>query len=355
MSMPYTVGQSPGRRRPPKILLALGWEAILLVLAVVTTGLVAAQGPGLNVMGNPGTFYRTATLGLLAVGFALSLRTATPNLAVAAVAGTAGIVFATLIDGGLPAIVAGLLAVLASLVFGLILGVIVGLTSAPSWAVTIGGFALLQAVGAVIQEVPGTIVVPGLSSPSLGMAITWLLVFVIISIGGGVIWQIPAVRALLGVNRSPVDPVRFHGKRLAGALAGLGGSSLLAGLSGVVLVSYLGASSPTLDNDRLALAIGAALLGGVSVFGARGGIAGTVLAVWLLSAAQLGLDLEGAPRWVGQGLLAGLAVVVGVLVSRVLEAIAGPDGPPAAGPVAPVGAPLPVQPQPVSPGGTALP
>lgn len=72
------------------------------------------------------------------------------------------------------------------------------------------------------------------------------------------------------------------------------------------------------------LAAGAAVLGGVSVFGGRGGIAGTVLATALLVFANLGLLQEGAPRWVTFYVPAGVAILVGVGVSRLLEGLSGP-------------------------------
>jgi ribose/xylose/arabinose/galactoside ABC-type transport system permease subunit len=106
----------------------------------------------------------------------------------------------------------------------------------------------------------------------------------------------------------------------------LGASSLLAGISGVVLVSFTGfAGIGPGDSDRLILAVGAALLGGVSVYGRRGGIAGTALAVTMLVVINQGLLLNSAPRWVTFWLPATVAILIGVVVGRLLEALAGPE------------------------------
>ncbi|MGN9914398.1 hypothetical protein ACTMTJ_43390 [Phytohabitans sp. LJ34] len=312
----------PPPARPPArsrgLLAHVGWEAILLLLVLVTAAVVAATGT-LFRGGSP--WNTLGATGLLATAFALSLRTATPNLAVGAIAVLTGATYAKLTQEDVAAVLAAVVAVLVALVVGLVLGLVSGLTSAPAWAVTLGGMAVAQAVVFALLDgqtlrVAGT---PG----GTGRSILWTLVFVAVSVGGGVLWQIPAVRAALGANRVQDDPVRFRSAKLMGALAGLGGSSLLAGLSGVVLVTYLGAASPV-GGDNLLIAVGAALLGGVSAFGGRGGIAGTVLATALLVFANSGLIQNDAPRWVTFYLPAALAILVGVVVSRLIEAISGP-------------------------------
>jgi ribose/xylose/arabinose/galactoside ABC-type transport system permease subunit len=313
---PSPPGPPPARSRA--VLVHLGWEAILLVLVLGTAVAVAASGV---LVRGAMPWYNLAVLGLLATGFALSLRTATPNLAVGAVAALAGAVYAELAQNGGAGLLAGIVAVLVATAVGLALAVVVGLTSAPAWAVTLGGMAVAQAITFALLD--GRTVPIGSRPAGTGMAVFWTLVFVAVSVGGGVLWLVPGVRATLGANRAPDDPVRFRPAKLVGALAGIGGSSLLAGLSGVVLVMYLGAATPA-SGDNLLLAVAAALLGGVSAFGGRGGIAGTVLATALLVFANQGLVQADAPRWVVFYLPAALAILLGVVVSRLTEALDGP-------------------------------
>jgi len=313
---PPPPGGPPTRSRA--ILAHVGWEVILLVLVLLTAVVVSATG---TLFRGVSPWYSLASAGLLASGFALSLRTATPNLAVGGIAVLAGATYAKLAENDVAGVLAAVVAVLLALVLGLVLGLLAGLTSVPAWAVTLGGMAVAQAI--VFAMLDGQ-TVPLRSGPSgTGTAIVWTLVFVAISVGGGVLWLIPGVRAALGANRGQDEPVRFSPAKLRGAVVGLGGSSLLAGLSGVVLVTFLGAASPV-AGDNLLIAAGAALLGGVSAFGGRGGIAGTVLATALLVFANYGLLQADAPRWVTFFLPAALAILLGVVVSRVLEAISGP-------------------------------
>ncbi|GAB3529411.1 hypothetical protein [Phytohabitans suffuscus] len=308
----------PPRPRARGIFAHLGWEAFLLLLVLLTAVIVAATGTlfrGAQPWGN------LATVGLLASAFALSLRTATPNLAVGAIAVLAGATYAKLAQNDVPGVLAGVLAVLVALLVGLLLGLVVGLTSVPAWAATLGGLALAQGIAFGLLD--GQNVPTGGAPGGTGRAILWTLVFAAVSVGGGLLWLIPGIRAALGANRSQDDPVRLRAAKLAGALAGLGGSGLLAGLSGVALVTYLGVAGPS-TGDNLLFAAGAALLGGVSAFGGRGGIAGTALATALLVFANHGLLQADAPRWVTFYLTPALAILLGVVVSRLIEAISGP-------------------------------
>lgn len=319
---PPVLGPRPARSRG--ILVHLGWEAILLVLVLLTAALVAGTG---TLFRGATPWYSLAATGLLATGFALSLRTATPNLAVGATAVLAGAVYAKLVEDDVAGVLAGVLAVLVALLIGLVLGLIAGLTSAPAWAVTLGGMAVAQAIA--VGMLDGRTVPIGGAAGGTGKALFWTFVFVAVSVGGGVLWLIPGVRAALSANVVRDDPVRFRSAKLLGALAGVGGSSVLAGLSGVVLVTYLGAATPV-TGDNLLVAVGATLLGGVSAFGGRGGIAGTVLATALLVFASSGLIQSEAPRWATFYLPVALAILLGVLVSRLTEALSNPSPPPSA-------------------------
>lgn len=96
------------------------------------------------------------------------------------------------------------------------------------------------------------------------------------------------------------------------------GSTVLASIAGVLLA--LGTRPLPTGENGLALsglALGAALLGGTSVYGRRGGIFGTVLAVALLVL----LCSYGEARDWSLSLLAigAAAVVAGLVVTRLIE------------------------------------
>jgi ribose/xylose/arabinose/galactoside ABC-type transport system permease subunit len=328
------------------------WEPVLLVLVVLVALGAAAATEGLVFEGE-GLWWIVAFYGLLASGLSLSLRTATPNLAVTGFALLAGVVHVTLVtEAELPPLLAALAAMVVVVTIGLLFGMITGLTSVPAWAVSLAGLALLQGVALQLIQPIGTGPVESLPAP-LTNPYLWLGGFVLISLLGAILHAVPSLRRVFSASRVTADPVRFRAARLPGALVGFGGSSALAGLAGLALVTQIGGLTTGLVSLLpLVVVLAAVLIGGVSAFGGRGGIAGTVLGVALVAIVIRYLDVERllfgsefgqSSSW----LVAGVLIVLGVLVSRLVEAIA-PMPPTQPGlPAAPIpmygpGAPPPV-------------
>jgi ribose/xylose/arabinose/galactoside ABC-type transport system permease subunit len=317
------------------------WEAVLLVLVVVVTAITAARTP---LFEGDAIWWSLAAMGLLASGLALSLRTGTPNLAVGSIAALSAGLYAVLVnEADLAPVVAALLALVGVLLLGGLLGLVAGLVSVPAWAVSLGGLAVAQAVAFAVIEDPTGVVLQD-EIPGLHRAAGWFAVFVVLSLGGAALFAVPAVRRFFGA-RAGTGPGRFSGARLVGALVGFVGSSALAGMAGIALVTQLQFYSPaSFGLFLLLLPLAAVLIGGVSAFGGRGGIAGTVLGVALVVVLWRWIDIELAladvDRWLNQSvawLVAGLVILAGLGVSRLLEALA---------PVPPPAPPVPTSPRP---------
>jgi ribose/xylose/arabinose/galactoside ABC-type transport system permease subunit len=315
----------PGR--PGSALLAhVAWEAVLLVLAIAATGVAIAQG---HFFAASGLWPQLAIDGLVAAGFALSLRTGTPNLAVAATASLAQLVYVLVANHNTPAVLAGVVAVLAAVGLGLALALVTGLTGLPAWAVSLAGIAVMQVVGfgqaGNIQALRNGLV----KAPILDV---FAVLFILGSVAGGALWTVPALRAALGPAGDPPGQQPPLARRLTRALAGFGGSSLLAGVSGVLLAGYVGAAGFTGDQTLLLLAVGAVLLGGVSLTGRGGGIAGTFLGVYILVVVEFIAAIHGGPLWLRRALPEMLAILLGLLAGGLLERVgAGRAGVPRTG------------------------
>jgi ribose transport system permease protein len=315
----------PPRRAMPVLVPHLIWEPVLLV---VTVGVTIAAAVRTDLFDSDLMWWTMAYFGLLASGLALSLRTATPNLSVAGVATASGVSYGWLvIDGELPTLAAAALVVIGALVFGAVLGAVTGLTSAPGWAVSLGGLAATQ--GLILGVIgPEGILVPEQLPGPLRYAGFWFAVFVLISIAGGVVFAVPAVRRLLSANRAATDPVRFDGGKLLGALVGMTGSSLLASLAGLTLVLQTRGAFPIGGDFGILVALAAVLIGGVSVFGGRGGIAGTVLGAALMSVVIRWSQAEDLPdsllrtaSWIAIV----VAILAGLGLTRLFELLAPAD------------------------------
>jgi ribose/xylose/arabinose/galactoside ABC-type transport system permease subunit len=305
------------------------WEVLLAaavvgaVLAVRHENVDAFSGDGLRDL-----LVLLASAILLGSAFALSLRAAVPNLAVGAVAVLAGVLTAWLRDQhGYELRLAALITLGAAIALGLGMAVVVVGFRLPAWAVSLG--AALGLYAAVLSMSAGRSVLleggPDLRRWAWPLAIGAGL----LSLVGGALGLMPRTRAMIGRYRPAADAAAGRGGRAATtAAAALVGSCLLAAAAGLIIALRLRAVVPDDGLGLLAQAAGAALLGGTSAYGRRGGLFGTVLAAGFLQLAALWLGLVEAQPWTRPALLGG-AIVLGLLVGRLVEAAGSVEPPPA--------------------------
>jgi ribose/xylose/arabinose/galactoside ABC-type transport system permease subunit len=292
------------------------WEAILLGITVV---LVIATLAGASHATFADILRPVASLGLVASGLALSLRTGTPNLAVGSIAAVTAVLGGHLAtNDGWSLLGAMTLAVVIAGVIGLITGFVVAALSVPAWAATLAAAILVQSAGLGLahdQIIPLRITGPYPTSQ-------WLAIFVVVSVGGGALWLIPGVRTRLSTARNAAEPGRRTPMSAGlGAVVGLTGSSLLAGAGGAAMAILFGEADPLSGGLNLTVAaLAAVLVGGVSVFGRRAGVTGTLFGAVIVSTVQLLIEIHGfSAAWLEVPI--GGLIVLGLGVSRALESI----------------------------------
>jgi ribose/xylose/arabinose/galactoside ABC-type transport system permease subunit len=301
---------------PDRPLINLLWEVVLLIVAGVflSAAIASSRGASLSEIFDP-----VGYVGLIASGLALSLRTGTPNLAVGSLAtftGVLGVHLAT--ADGWSLVTAMTLAVLVTAVIGLVAGVFVAALSVPAWAMTL---AVAFLVYALSLEISGLKL--GVLRQSATYSTTlWVVVFFVISLGGGLLWLSPAVRTMFSASRGASEPGQWAGLPAGlGAVVGLTGSSLLAGVGGVASTLFLSTADPTSDGvGATVVALAAVLVGGTSVFGRRAGVAGTIFGVIIAESVNFIMLTEGfsvSLFYVPFGLM----IIFGLGVSRALESI----------------------------------
>jgi len=327
---PVAVEPAAHRRPVPRdrVWVHAVWEVLLAaavvgaVLAVRHENVDALSGNGLRDL-----LILLAAGVLLGSAFALSLRAAVPNLAVGAVAVIAGVLTAWLrTQHGYELRVAALVTLGAAIALGLAMAIVVVGFRLPAWAVGLG--AALGLYAALLSMSAGrSLLLDG--SPDLRRW-AWPLAggAVVLSLLGGGFAMAPRTRAWIGGYRPAGDAAAGRGARAAfSATAALVGSCLLAAAAGLIIALRLRAVVPDDGLTLLAQAAGAALLGGTSAYGRRGGLFGTVLAAGFLQLAALWLVLVEAQPWTRPALLGG-AIVVGLLVGRIVEAVGSKAPPP---------------------------
>jgi ribose/xylose/arabinose/galactoside ABC-type transport system permease subunit len=310
--------QAPAASPQRRFLVPIIWEAVLLIATVVAVAVVFLGDPH-----PPFSLFLSGLtpIGLLAVAVALSLRTATANLAVGALAVLAATVGVTLTNNDMPLVLAMAIGVLVAAAAGLVLGVVAAALSVPAWAVTLGGATIIEA--AVLGGTSGQIM--ALRADVGPLSALWFALFTLLTLGGGALWLIPGLRTALSATRDIAPAGRWGGTSPGlGAVVGLAGSGFVAGLAGVAYALRLHASPSPTGSSLTLLGLAVALLGGVSVFGRRGGVAGVLLATILLGSVQNILLTNRAPSWVVL-LTSGIAVLVGLAASRLIETLTQPN------------------------------
>ncbi|GAB7041615.1 MULTISPECIES: ABC transporter permease [Catenuloplanes] len=295
------------------------WEFVLLVAgAGLAYLLYAGQPDAVTGAGLDTLLVQGATLGLLALGAGATLRTAAPNLAIGPVAVASALHFAENGDGGV--LQAAGVALVIGLVGGLILALVVVGFHVPGWAAS-----LAAALGVIvyIQLRPGPVAVQGDYDPTRH-AVYLFGGFAALAVIGGLLGLIKNVRRTVGRFRPVGDPADRRG--VGGAVVttlAIVFSTVLAVGAGVLLAA--GSPDPVVPSVGLewtGLALGAALVGGTSAFGRRGGVLGTLLAVVVLTLFLRYQDLES---WdISTYATAAVAVGGGLVVTRLVETFGRP-------------------------------
>jgi ribose/xylose/arabinose/galactoside ABC-type transport system permease subunit len=308
-----TTTRAPGAAR--EFVPHLVWEGLLVIGTIGVALILLLQDQKLPLQV---PFAQIATAGFLATALALSLRTGTVNLAVAAVAGAAGLGAATMANHGLPFFVAGAVVVLGGLIVGVIVGAVVGLTRIPGWAASLWLLAAIETVLTINDDTRGV----ELRGPSVGVAwgVLWTIAFIIVSLAGGILFFLAPVRRAITIE-SDGDGLPML-RRLPAAVVGFAGSCALAALAGVLMAQFDRFVSPSSGSLILMYdALGMVLIGGIGLLTRRGGFAGTILGVAFVTLFTDWLRVAGAPNWLSFWLIPTVAITIGLLISGVLSLI----------------------------------
>jgi ribose transport system permease protein len=95
-------------------------------------------------------------------------------------------------------------------------------------------------------------------------------------------------------------------------------SGLFAALAALYLTTQTGAGSPTIGKDYILPSVAAAVIGGISLFGGRGGLVGTMIGAYILTIiGNLVFVLSISSYW--QPIVSGVILLVAVLASSIAE------------------------------------
>lgn len=280
---------------------------------------------------------QVAVVGILAAAQTLVVLTAGIDLAIGVIMVFAFVIMGNMVVSyGMPAGVALLAGFAMAGFWGLANGLLVARLRLPPFIVTLGTWNIVMAI-CLIYSANET-----MREADLTAATPWLHIFGIsFKIGGAVVtlgvvamillyvvlWYMLNYTAfgrhIYAVGDDP-DAAELAGIRTNRVLIGtytLAG--LIAGLAAWVSIGRNGSISPsTVTTDFNLQAITAVVIGGISLFGGRGSILGTLFGALIVGVMSMGLNMLNAdPQW--KVLLTGVLIIAAVAVDQWIRKVSG--------------------------------
>lgn len=298
------------------------WIAIAILVLGIAVSLISAKfatsGNLLNVLQN------ACFIGLMALGMTPVLISGGIDISVGSILGLCGITLGILLNGGasLPVGIVGTLAV--GIVFGAINGSIITLAKLPPFIVTLATLSMGRSLALVVSN--------NQVFYEFGTATDQ-----IIALGGGYTFGLPNVvyalvvgvvilHFLLKMTRWGRYIFAIGGNESAARLAGIrvdaikisayAFSGLMASVSAIFLVGWLGAVTNAIGTGYELQTIASTVIGGASLTGGFGTALGAAIGSILIEVIRNALLIAGVnPFW--QGMFVGGFILAAVLLERI--------------------------------------
>jgi ribose transport system permease protein len=262
-----------------------------------------------------------AVTAMLAFGLLFPLLTGLFDLSVAATLGFSGVFTAWLSAHHMNSFAAAGVALLATILVGVVNAIAVVMFKVSSFIATLGMSSVLAALAIAITDNVG--IITGVSNTfqktgNVTPAGIPIVAYYMVVLGAIVWWFIertPKGRffAAIGGNQ---EASRLAGLRVNRYLAvSLVVSAFVGGLAGVIYLAQVGSSSQDAGPPFLLPTFAAVLLGATQIKPGRYNVLGTLVAVFLLAIGVKGLQLVGSPAWVSL-LFDGAALVLAVALAN---------------------------------------
>ncbi len=308
------------RRTPQSLWVMLTVAALAGAMSLVSEPFASAD----NIFNVSRNF---AFIGLIALGQTAVIATGGIDLSVGSVMGLAGIVTGLVLGSGQPLFLAAAAGLACALACGLVNGVLVGYLRLSPFVVTLGMLSIARSLALVISNNkmihdfgPDEDLLLALGGGRfLGLANpVWLLLLAALASAAWFRYSRLA-RHVLAVGGNE-DSTRLAGVPVARVKVTVYVlSSLLAGVSAILMIGWLGAVTNALGQGYELRVIASAVIGGANLMGGEGGAFGAVAGAALIELIRNSLLLLGVdPYW--QGAFVGGSIIVAMLVERVRRA-----------------------------------
>lgn len=294
-------------------------DYMLVVATLAEAAVFAGIAPGFFSVGNAVNIALSiAVTGILAVGMTAVILTAGIDLSVGSVVALTGVTGAmAAAHGFMPAWTALVVAVLVGTATGVVNGTLTAYLQVPAFVSTLAmltiarGLAFIVSGGRSIGDLPASFGALG-RSVLLGVPAPVLVMAAVMIAGAFVLRRTVFGRHIyaIGGNTEAAWLAGVNTKRVIWWVYVLNGA--LAGIGGLTLASRLGAGVPNAGQQYELDVIAAVVVGGASLFGGRGTIAGTLWGTVFIGVLTNGLNLANVDPYV-QKIALGVVIVLAVV------------------------------------------
>ncbi|MFI7232171.1 ABC transporter permease [Nonomuraea angiospora] len=318
-----TAGQEGGARsrRGADLIVKSNLLLVFLALCVVASLLAPQFLTGRNIAN---LLQQSSLTGIVAIGMTMVVLTAGIDLSVGSVAAFGGMTVALLMAAGVPVLPAILLTVTLGAAFGAVMGGLSAYLSLPAFMTTLAGLTAVRGLTYLLTdgkpaEAGGSEAFQLLGGGFIGYVPIAGIIFVVITILAAVVLRGTTFGEYVYAVGSNKEAARLSGLPVRGVITTVFAvSGALAALAGVLLTSRLTVGQPTAFNGLELDAIAAVVLGGTNLFGGRGGVFGTFVAVLLLSVLRNLCNLLGLGSFF-QMVVTGLILLVALILNMLIE------------------------------------
>ncbi len=275
---------------------------LVLIIAFVVFSVI---NPRLATAGNISlVLQQVAVIAALAIGQTLVILTAGIDLSVGALTILAMLIMANLAaDHGAPAILALLIRIAVGALGGYLNGLLVTRLRLPPFIVTLGTLSIFTAIGLLYSgggsveasQMPDLLNFTGnpITIGNFHITVGVLMVIALAAIVAFALNQTAWGRHIFAVG-DDIEGARLAGIRVNRVLVSVYlAAGLIFGITAWILIGRAGTASPNAIVDANLESITAVVIGGTSLFGGRGAIGGTMLGALIVYVFRSGLSLAG--------------------------------------------------------------
>lgn len=303
---------------------------LTLLLALVVIGVVftVINPIYISVLNVSDIIEQSVIFGLMGIGMTFVIITGGIDLSVGSILALVAVTAAKLSSGGMNVIGVFIIAIILGIILGVINGFMVSYMNLQPFIATMGSMSIYRGIAYIITDgfpVSGVdssfrSLFYGKIAVGLRSSVVVLLVFAIVAHillkytkFGNYVYAIGGNEEATKLSGVKVEKHRI----IAYIICGVGSA-----FAAMILIAKLASGEPTAGNGYELNAIAAACIGGTSMAGGRGTIAGTVIGAILFSALKVGLITSGVDtfwQYVATGVVIIIAAYVEIIQSKLTK------------------------------------